>query len=290
MTVLAIVLLVAATVVAAGWAVMSIDLGALSKSLRADEQMVLFKVPGVEAATFALAPTIRRHAGDLCARLDGLLVEAGRPFGGRDAARIVALAIVMPLVTTPLIATASFLALSSGTALMLTTLYPITLVAYVVAAVRSAHEGRRRRLDREFPYFLDFLVMVKEAGATLRQSLTLYVASAPDTEVGRSMGDVLTAEAGKGGLPGALHDFADGAPSHLVRSTTLSIVAAEEMGARSTEMLRELANDQRARRSEAAERAAESLKSKSTIPMVIMFMGAFMMILSGSLGKMFTFN
>ncbi len=289
MTVFAIVLLAAATVVAAGWAVMSIDLDALTRSLHAPEEMVLFKVPGVEAVTLALAPTIRRHAGDACARLDRFLVEAGQPFGRRDAARIVALGIVAPLVSVPL-AALTFLWLPAGTALFLTALYPAGLIAYVVLSVRSAHEGRRRRLDREFPYFLDFLVMVKEAGATLRHSLTLYVASAPDTEVGRSMGDVLTAEAGKGGLPGALRDFADRAPSHLVRSTTLSIVAAEEMGARSTEMLRELAGDQRARRSEAAERAAESLKSKSTIPMVIMFMGAFMMILSGSLGKMFTFN
>lgn len=289
MIALAVALLAAATAAALAAALLATDVSGLGR--RADDAgPAILIIPGFDALAAHLAPLARRHAPDACARLDRVIVEAGFPWGRRDGAWALGLGIALITLPGPVMGLVARTTFAPGTALFLGVAVTLGMVAYGYAELHGVRDGRRKRLEREFPYFLDFLVMVREAGATLDQALTLYRSASPATELGRSMATVLAGSGGKGGLVGALRVFAADVPSTQVRSGMISIVDADAHGARSTEMLRQLAEDQRARRSEAAERAAEKLKATSTVPMVVMFAGAFVMILSGSLGKMFNMH
>ena len=91
---------------------MSIDLDALTRSLHAPEEMVLSRCRG-SGGDARLAPTIRRHAGDACARRR-FLVGPGSP--STDATpRIVARDRGAPALVSVPLAALTFLWLPAGT-------------------------------------------------------------------------------------------------------------------------------------------------------------------------------
>ncbi len=245
------------------------------------------RIPFARPVVDLLSPLFARHMADTVARIDRVLVLAGDPFGGITGAQYLALTAFGMLYPVFM---AGF-ALAMGFSLKMTGL--LALMALVLVGTFSwwsldrVYKKRMRALDIEFPYFLDFTVMSKEAGATLQQAIDLFVTSSPDTELGRSLAGVLNAAFGSGGLLGALKDFSDTCPSPNGRTTLQAILKAEPMGAESGTLLREIARDLRARRFEAAEKAAEMLKGRIMVPTMLMFVGAFLMILAGSFAKLF---
>lgn len=245
-------------------------------------------VPGGRAIAHALAPVIRRIAPDVVARLDRKLVLAGRPMGRVEAAHLLALGVAGGMLYAPLMALLGAWALGVGGFLAGLLFGLAFILVCIFVRVDGMVAKRTQRLDQQFPYFLDFLVMMKEAGEITPNALGLYVAAVGRVELGDAIRVVSDGIANhKDGLRGALMDFHDDCPSEIGKSTLRSIVKAEEMGARSTAMLRDIARDIRGKRYEQAEKIAEKIKANSNVPAVVMFAGAFIIILSGSLGKMF---
>jgi Flp pilus assembly protein TadB len=238
----------------------------------------------------AVAPYIRRMFPDLMQRIDRVIVLSGRPYGTARAHELIAHGIFVSLSALIVCSIALSVAdVGAGTARFLLLAAAVLPFMSVVLQIYYGLKTRTKRLDHQFPYFLDFLVMMKEAGDNLPSALRLYVSSSPNLELSEAIGGVVRGmDSHKGGLHGAIQDFIDTCPSEVGRTTLTSILKAEEMGARSTAMLRDIARDLRAKRYEQAEKEAEALKSRSMFPMVIMFAGAFLMILAGSLGKMFS--
>ncbi len=145
-------------------------------------------------------------------------------------------------------------------------------------------EERTKALDREFPYFLDFIVMTKQAGAILMDSIRMFVEATDGSVLAAEMDDLITNQAmGPGGLLGALSDYREICPSEVGKTALMAIIAAEPVGAESSTSLSSLAGDMRHERRQRAEREAESIRSKIMMPVTVMLMGAIIMILSGFL-------
>ncbi|MCO6188234.1 type II secretion system F family protein [Rhizobium sp. L1K21] len=238
----------------------------------------------------SVAPVLERVFPSLIAKLDRQLVEAGRPDNGVRAAHFLAALYFPALLIAVYAMVFAALGIQDVKSMVLTSILAFAVLAFCGPLwIKNMRDKRKRRLDQQFPGFLDFVLMMKEAGETLAASLRLYVLNNPGLELTEHIRRVVAGiETHKDGLPGAVMEFHNECASELGQTTLLSILKAEEMGARSAAMLRDVATDMRERRYEDAEKIAESLKARSMAPAVLMFMGAFLMLLAGSLGKMFT--
>ncbi|WP_422374218.1 type II secretion system F family protein [Roseibium sp.] len=271
------------------WTVLSVDFRkAMTGDLKSENPVDRF--PLSRPIVNSLAPLLRRLLPESMARLERHMVLAGRPYGGVGAAEFLSLGILLSLVSVIVFgAMMSISDIGTGTKQLLLLMSLVLPLLWAITSIRTAYVKRTRDLDNQFPYFLDFLVMMKEAGDTLPSALELYVAASPKMALSDAISVVVRGtNAHKEGLHGAIRDFIDTCPSEIGRSTLQSILRSENMGARSTAMLRDISRDLREKRYEKAEKAAEALKARSMFPMVIMFAGTFLIILSGSLGKMFT--
>lgn len=247
-------------------------------------------VPGLRPLVQAIAPTLREGLPGVVDQLERKLILAGRPGGRIRADEILAAALVATAVYAPICAAAFGTLMGSSGLVLGAAVGVFGPIGYALFSVDRTLKTRTRRFDQQFPYLLDFLVMMKEAGENLPMALRLYVNSVGATELGDAMRVVADGmNTHVDGLRGALMDLHDECPSAVGRSTIQSILVAEDMGARSTAMLRDIARDMRSTRYEQAEKLAERIKAASAIPAVIMFTGAFLIILAGSLGKMMAF-
>lgn len=244
---------------------------------------------GILAAADAIAIETLMHPLDrylpgLVAMTDSALVNAGPLFSRDKGRQYIARSLVRATVAAIVVL---FLALLLGThpakAAGAAFLMFVVVTALFAARLRDAVGQRAKVLDREFPYFLDFLVMVKEAGANLPQSVELFVRSAPKTVLGKEMDLILDLSRGPGGLSSALEKYQLTCPSETGRNALAGITEAEKYGAESGAMLRVTAFDMRERRNELARSAAESLKGKSMLPAMIILIGALLMIAAGNL-------
>lgn len=218
------------------------------------------------------------------ARLEKDLLKSDGSFP-LSAEQLVGLGILLSIVETLFLSMMMSIVIAVGISI------PVFTFVMPIAVTRQKRLQYTKRLDRQFPYFLEFIVMVKEAGETLSGALKLYVKTAGDSELSRAMTVVADGIARhKDGLKGALMEFHDRCPSEDGCATIRAIIKSEEMGARSTAMLRDIANDMRARRYEAIEKEAEKLKSKSNGPAFLMFAAAIVMLLAGSMAKLFNFG
>lgn len=249
------------------------------------------RYPFLRGALETLTPAMYAIAPTTLGQLDHKLIMAGRPLERLNAGQLFSLAAIAAGLYAPLLLFALWIAFGAAGILLAFVLGiagPFVLVTYLIS---SAYNIRARRLDQQFPYFLDFLVMLKEAGENLPMALRAYVNASGVNELGEAMRVVVDGvQNHREGLRGALMDFQEECPSEIGRSTLRSVVTAEEMGARSTSMLRDIARDMRSTRYEQAEKAAEQLRARSTIPAVVMFTGAFLIILAGSIGKLSQFS
>ncbi len=250
----------------------------------------LHEKPIIRQFSEALAPVLRRAFPGIVARLNHMLVEAGRPDNGVDAARFVAARVIGAAVAAVNLAVPAAIGMITWkTAILGMVIAVIVFAGISVYSIKDLHDKRRKKLDQQFPDFLDFVLMLKEAGETLSASLHLYVINNPDLELAEHIRRVVAGlDTHKDGLPGAVMEFHHECASELGQTTLLSILKAEEMGARAAVMLREVALDMRQKRYEVAEKKAEALKSSSMFPAVVMFMGAFLALLAGSLGTLFS--
>ena len=147
-------------------------------------------------------------------------------------------------------------------------------------AISDVIKHRREDTWRQFPFFLDTLVMTMQAGATLPQALKIYVRSNPEAALARDLADALNrAEAGVDILS-AIEETLERVTVEEIVVTMRAILHAERMGADRLRLLRENAADIRAKRWEQADRASEVLKTKITLPTMLIMLAVVILILS----------
>jgi tight adherence protein C len=146
---------------------------------------------------------------------------------------------------------------------------------------------RRRRISREFPYFLDLSVMSMEAGATFTQAIDIYVrdglpGSPLVDELRRTHAEVQMGRTFEEAL-GALEERV---PADEVQTILRSLRQGYRMGTPLGQVLREQSANLRFRRTQVAERAAEELKVKLQGPAMLMMVSVLMLILGPAIVEM----
>lgn len=233
----------------------------------------------------AFGPLFRERMPELSQRYDEKIKLSGAIGLPRDGARFAGAAFGFGLVMFVLILP---VCLVGGTGLVLGLFLSLVFGAIgFIGGVRYLDrilESRTKALDREFPYFLDFVVMTKQAGAILADSISLFVEAAGKSVLGGEMRTLITTTSkGPGGLLGALAAYRDTCPSESGRNALMAIIAVEPVGAENSETLSSLASDMRFARKQRGERAAESIKSSIMVPVTVMLAGVMIIILAGSL-------
>lgn len=233
------------------------------------------------------APVFRRRMPDLCERYETKIRLSNAVGMPQDGAWFAGAAFGVGLLAS--VGTLLF-ALVAGTGILFGVLLAFfagaTGFVAVVRRLESKLASRTKILDKEFPFFLDFVVMTKQAGAILSDSIAMFVEASGGSLLGREMGTLLSTTAkGPRGLLGALVSYRETCPSETGKTALMAVVAAEPVGAQNTETLSSLAADMRFERKQAGEREAESIKSKIMLPVTVMLVGVILMILSSSLAN-----
>ena len=228
-------------------------------------------------------PSVLRLLPDVVEDVDRRLLVGGRPWNGISGAEYTAFGVVV-------VAGAALAGLLAGTLAggpRIGAAFAIGfcgLAAYVWhLAIIGVIQRRERSSWKEFPFFLDTLVMTMEAGATLPQGIEIYVRSNAGASLARDMDDALNRVEAGADILRAIEETLDRVTVEEISSTMRAIIQAERQGADRMRLLRETAQDVRDKRWEAAEEAAETLKAKLTLPTMLVMMAVFILILGPAL-------
>lgn len=221
--------------------------------------------------------------------IDQKLVYAGRPFGGITGEEYIALVAVMAVIGALLLGVLFGLALGNPIGGFLAGLILGLLPAvYFWVLVDDRVHNRRDRISREFPYFLDLVVMTQQAQATLPESLRLYAEAAPDTAMAEEIDQVLK-DVGLGtGVIEALQRLERRLTAEEVVRVIRAVIQGEIEGSNRLELLREHARDLRFRRWEKAERASEQLRAKIVMPAMMIVVSILLLVLAPAVVEMTT--
>ncbi|TBY70990.1 type II secretion system F family protein [Rhizobium leguminosarum bv. viciae] len=147
-------------------------------------------------------------------------------------------------------------------------------------------QDRKERISREFPYFLDLVVMTQQAQATLPESLRLYAEAAPGTVMSEEIEQTLKDVALGTGMIEALQRLERRMTAEEVIRVIRAVIQGEVEGSNRVELLREHARDLRFRRWEKADRASEKLKAKIVMPAMMIVVSILLLVLAPAIVEM----
>ncbi|MEP9374723.1 type II secretion system F family protein [Mesorhizobium sp. KR1-2] len=230
--------------------------------------------------------TLLTNFGD---QLERKLVFAGRPFGGVTGIEYVALLLVSSVFGVVVLGVLFGLAMGSvlgGVAGGLMIGFIPAVYFWVVADDKM--QNRKLQLSREFPYFLDLVVMTLQAQATLPESLKLYAEAAPGTVMREEVEQMLKDVALGTGLVEALRRLESRITAEEVLRVIRAMIQGEIEGSNRLELLREHARDLRFRRWENADRASEKLRAKIVMPAMLIVVSILLLVLAPAIVEMTT--
>lgn len=231
--------------------------------------------------------SLRSSVAETAAKLDEKLVFAGRPFGGVTGLEYVCLlisaSIIGFLVFALLFGLASGSVIAGLAAGSMLGVLP-SLYFWVLADDRV--QSRTEAISREFPYFLDLVVMTQQAQATLPESLRLYAAAAPGGVMSEEIEQTLKDVNLGAGLIEALRRLEQRIRAEEVIRVIRAMIQGEIEGSNRLELLREHARDLRFRRWEKAERTSEKLKAKIVMPAMLIVAAILLLVLAPAITEM----
>jgi tight adherence protein C len=234
-----------------------------------------------------MSSPLRPSLEETAAKLDSKLVYAGRPFGGVTGMEYISLLLVSSIlgfvVFTALFSLASGSPIAGLAAGMLLGILP-SFYFWVLADDRM--QNRSEAVSREFPYFLDLVVMTQQAQATLPESLRLYAAAAPSGVMSEEIEQTLKDMNLGAGLIEALRRLEQRINAEEVVRVVRAMIQGEIEGSNRLELLREHARDLRFRRWENAERASEKLKAKIVMPAMLIVTSILLLVLAPAIVEM----
>lgn len=221
------------------------------------------------------------------AGIDRKLVYAGRPFGGVSGVEYVALLVAIGVLGFVLFTV--LFAMASGSligGLVAGCLFGAMPPIYLWVTADDRMQNRAEQLSREFPYFLDLVVMTQQAQATLPESLRLYAEAAPGTIMAEEVEQTLKDVALGTGLIESLQRLERRVKAEEVVRVIRALIQGELEGSNRLELLREHAKDLRFRRWEKADRASETLKAKIVMPAMLIVVSILLLVLAPAIVEM----
>lgn len=221
------------------------------------------------------------------ADIDRKLVFAGRPFGGISGREYVALIVVSGALGFVVLAILFGIASRSPLgALAAGCFFGALPPVYLWLAADDRMQTRAEQLSREFPYFLDLLVMTQQAQATLPESLRLYAEAAPGTVMSEEVEQTLKDVALGTGLIEALQRLERRIKASEVVRVIRAMIQGELEGSNRLELLRDHAKDLRFQRWERADRSSETLKAKIVMPAMLIVTSILLLVLAPAIVEM----
>ncbi len=147
---------------------------------------------------------------------------------------------------------------------------------------------RRRRLNVEFPYFLDLAVMTLDSGAGMIEVAEAYVRSKPTSALAEELRAVIMDLQMGTTTQSALLAMERRIPSDDVIAVTRAIRQGLKMGTPLAQIFREQADSMRFKRSQNAERNAEELKVKLQGPAMMLVISVLFLVLGPAVVGMIT--
>ncbi len=244
---------------------------------------MLFDDFHLRGPTALAEPFVMRHLPDLAEEVDRRLLVGGRPWNGISGTEYTAFGLVVVVVAVLSgLATGTIAGgarIGAGFAIGMG-----GLAGYVWhLAITTIIQRREQSSWKEFPFFLDTLVMTMEAGATLPQGIAIYVRGNAHASLARDMDDALNRVQAGADILRAIEETLDRVTVEEISSTMRAIIQAEKQGADRMRLLRETAQDVRDKRWEAAEEASEALKAKLTMPTMLVMMAVFILVMGPAL-------
>lgn len=159
-------------------------------------------------------------------------------------------------------------------------LVPGALIGFAYPGVwlSSRVKKRRRRLARELPSFLDFLLVSMAAGIDFRRAVQLAAQQLLVGPVAEEFGDVLRELQVGTSFSDALHDLADRARMPEISSFVSTVLQCEQAGASMQEALRAQSEVLRARRFQLAEEQAGKAPVKILFPLILLIMPCLLLL------------
>lgn len=213
-------------------------------------------------------------------RLDHRLYAAGSPWGGTSGSEYLALGIIGLAASLLAGLVLGFLLKGIGWGLFFALLFALPVGAAWHVALSSTIKRRIEMTWREFPFFLDTLVMTMEGGATLAQAIEIYVRSNPQSTFAADLSNAVNRSQAGTDIIGALEETKDRIIKSEIKQTMQNILTAEIEGADRLHLMRENADDMRARRWEESEKMTETLRTKIVLPTMLIFMSVMLLILA----------
>jgi tight adherence protein C len=233
-----------------------------------------FRLRGVVAL---LEPHLR---GAWSKRLDDQLYAAGNPWSGTSGSEYLTLGVigVSGSFLTGLFLGFLLKGVGLGVVFGLVIALPMTAIWYV--GLSSIIKRRKETTWREFPFFLDTLVMTMEGGATLAQAIEIYVRSNPQSLFAADLSNAVNRSQAGADIIKALEETNDRITVSEIKQTMQNILTAEIEGADRLHLMRENADDMRARRWEESEKMTEILRTKIVLPTMLIFLSVMLLILA----------
>jgi tight adherence protein C len=233
-------------------------------------------------AALADRPWLEAHT----AALSRKLAEAGRPGGISDGLEFLGVATTLGVVAGGGVLVLLALAGGIGAFALLFSLAIAAVATWLAHAWLDGEVAdRRSAIARQLPFFLDLAVMCMEAGASLQETMEIYVRDNPDDALAEEF-RIVQAEVRMGRtLAEAMESLIQRIQVDSLHTTVDAILQGQRLGTSLGKVLRDQAEVQRFKRSQLAERKAEELKVRMQGPVILMMIAVFVLILGPAVLK-----
>lgn len=217
---------------------------------------------------------------DYYAKIEKNLMYAGYPGGKISGPEYMAVAQIIGFMT--MFFFMSLLLFTMGNkplSFLLPLLAGIVAVWLMIEYINNMITDRNKDLSRQLPYFLDLSVMTMGSGATLQESMVIYLQSNPKQTLSRELQYVMSEVNMGKTFREALDSFYQRVVAEDVKNAISGLLLGIKMGTPLKTVIIEQADVMRFERSQKAERAAEELKVKIMGPIMLMMIALFILIL-----------
>lgn len=149
----------------------------------------------------------------------------------------------------------------------------------MVEYINNLITDRNKALSRQLPYFLDLAVMTMGSGATLQESMVIYLQSNPKQTLSEELKYIMSEVTMGKTFREALDSFYERVVAEDVKNAISGLLLGIKMGTPLQSVIIEQADVMRFERSQKAERAAEELKVKIMGPIMLMMIALMILIL-----------
>jgi len=149
----------------------------------------------------------------------------------------------------------------------------------MIEYINNLITDRNRLLSRQLPYFLDLSVMTMGSGASLQESMVIYLQSNPKQVLSEELRYIMSEVNMGKTFREALESFHHRVVADDVKNAINGLLLGIKMGTPLRTVIIEQADVMRFERSQKAERAAEELKVRIMGPIMLMMIALFILIL-----------